>query len=290
MVAVGSATGTRRPARVATSGRALKSRIATVGAWLCMALALLPLVHMFVLVVGNGLAALRPEVLTTVTQGTGGGLLNAILGTFWLTGLASAIAVPLGILGGIYCGETSRGRLVALVRAIANVQAGVPSIIVGYVLYVLLVLDFGWGFSALAGALALAIIMLPYVIRATDLAVGQVPDELREASLALGASHPRTVSGVVMRAALPGIATGVLLALGIAVGETAPLIYTAGWSQYIPSGALVHSSVGYLTYAVWTFISEPFKAANELAYAAALLLMVLVLGLNIVARLVIRRR
>jgi phosphate transport system permease protein len=93
-----------------------------------------------------------------------------------------------------------------------------------------------------------------------------------------------------MRAALPGIATGVLLALGIAVGETAPLIYTAGWSQYIPSGALLHSSVGYLTYAVWTFISEPFKAANELAYAAALLLMVLVLALNVLARLVIRRR
>ncbi len=289
MVAVGSATASR-PARPGTSRRALKSRIAAGGAWLCMALALLPLVHMFVLVVGNGLAALRPEVLTTVTQGTGGGLLNAILGTFWLTGLASAIAVPLGILGGIYCGETSRGRLVALVRAIANVQAGVPSIIVGYVLYVLLVLELGWGFSALAGALALAIIMLPYVIRSTDLAVGQVPDELREASLALGASHPRTVSGVVMRAALPGIATGVLLALGIAVGETAPLIYTAGWSQYIPSGALLHSSVGYLTYAVWTFISEPFKAANELAYAAALLLMVLVLALNVLARLVIRRR
>jgi phosphate transport system permease protein len=289
MVAVGSAAGAR-PARVATSGRALKSRIAVVGAWLCVALALLPLVHVFILVVGNGIGALSLTVLTTDTQGTAGGLLNAILGTFWLTALGSAIAVPLGILGGLFCGETRTGRVVAAVRGVVNVQAGVPSIIVGYVLYVLLVLDLGWGFSALAGGLALAIIMLPYVVRATDLAVGQVPEELREASLALGASHPRTVSGVVMRAAMPGIATGVLLALGIAVGETAPLIYTAGWSQYNPNLALTHVPVGYLTYAVWTFISTPFKAANELAYAAALVLMILVLALNIVARLIVRRR
>jgi phosphate transport system permease protein len=289
-MAAASAVAPARPAAARTSARALKSRVAVIGAWLCVALALLPLVHMFVLVVGQGAAALNLTVLTTVTQGTAGGLLNAILGTFWLAALGTVIAVPLGILGGIFCGETGRGRLVGTVRQVANVLAGVPSIIVGYVLYVLLVLQLGWGFSAIAGGLALAIIMLPYVLRATDLAVGQVPEELREASLALGASHPRTVSGVVMRAALPGIATGVLLALGIAVGETAPLIYTAGWSQYIPTLALTHVPVGYLTYAVWTFISTPFKAANELAYAAALLLMILVLALNVAARLVIRRR
>lgn len=272
------------------SGRTIKNRLAAVAAWACVALALLPLVHMFVLVVGQGASALTLSVLTTVTQGTGGGLLNAILGTFWLVGLGSAIAVPLGVLGGIYCGEAGGGRWVGLVRNTATVLSGVPSIIVGYALFVTLVTYLDWGFSALAGALSLAIIMLPYVLRATDLAVSQVPEELREASLALGASHPRTVAKIVLRSATPGIVTGVLLAMGIAVGETAPLIYTAGWSQYLPTPALTHSAVGYLTYAVWTFISEPYASANALAYTAALLLMILVLALNVVARLAVRRR
>jgi phosphate transport system permease protein len=270
--------------------RRLRSRLAALLAWACVALALLPLGHMLVLVASQGLAALSWRVLTTTSSGTGGGLANAILGTLWLVLLGSAVAVPLGVLGGIYCGETRDGRWVRLVRTSALVLAGVPSIIVGYALFVTLVSGLGWGYSALAGGLALAIIMLPYVLRATDLAVAQVPDELRDASLALGASHPRTVSRVVFRAALPGIGTGVLLALGIAVGETAPLIYTAGWSQYLPTLRLTHAPVGYLTYAVWTFINEPFREANALAYAAALLLMLLVLGLNVAARLTVGRR
>jgi phosphate transport system permease protein len=270
--------------------RYLGGRLAIAGTWGCVAVALLPLLHMFVIVVSNGARALSWRVLTTVTSGTAGGLANAIAGTFLLVGLGAAIVVPLGVLGGTYAGEVRGGGAVALARLAADVLAGVPSIVIGYFGFITMVTWLGWGFSVLAGAVALAMIMLPYVFRATDLAVQQVPDELREASLALGATQVATVRGIVLRAAVPGIATGTLLALGIAVGETAPLIYTAGWSNYMPSLALTHAPAGYLTYVVWTFINEPFASANALAYAAALLLLLLVLALNVTARLAIARR
>lgn len=269
--------------------RYLSSRIAILGTWACVALALVPLVHMFVIVVANGARALSWQIFTTVTSGVAGGLANAISGTLLLVSIGAAIVIPLGVLGGTYAGELRAGRAVALTRLSADVLAGVPSIVVGYFGFVTMVTWLGWGFSLLAGAIALAVIMFPYVFRATDLAVQSVPDELREASLALGATHVATVRGVVLRAASPGIVTGSLLALGIAVGETAPLIYTASWSNYMPTLALTHAPVGYLTYAVWTFINEPFASANALAYCAGLLLMVLVLALNVTARWAIAR-
>jgi phosphate transport system permease protein len=269
--------------------RRVKNRLAIVVAWAFVALGLFPLVHMFVLVVDRGARALSLTLFTEITQGQAGGLANAIVGSLLLVGLAIVFVVPVGVLGGVYVAESRNDARGAIVRGAANVLAGVPSIVVGYFGYVTLVTWLGWGFSAIAGALALVIIMLPYVLRATDLAVQQVPEELREASLALGATQATTVRRVVLRKAVPGIVTGVLLAVGTAVGETAPLIYTAGWSNYLPSLRLTHSPVGYLTYVVWTFINEPFASANQLAYAAALLLVVLVLLLNVAARWAVGR-
>jgi len=270
--------------------RYLQGHLAIAGAWGCVGVALLPLVHMFAIVVTNGERALSWTVFTTVTSGIAGGLANAIAGTFMLVGLGAAIVVPLGVMGGIYASEVREGRTVGAARLAADVLAGVPSIVIGYFGFVTMVTWLGWGFSLLAGSMALAVIMLPYVFRATDLAVQQVSDDLREASLALGATRIATVRGVVLRAATPGIVTGWLLALGIAVGETAPLIYTAGWSNYMPALKLTHAPIGYLTYVVWTFINEPFASANALAYAAGLLLMLLVLTLNVTARWAIARR
>jgi phosphate transport system permease protein len=270
--------------------RRLGTQVAVGGAWACLALALLPLVDMFVLVVQRGAQSLSWTVLTTVTSGVAGGLANAIAGTFLLVGLAVVFVVPLGILGGVYVAERRGGSWVSAARLSANVLAGVPSIVVGYFGFVVMVNWLGWGFSVLAGSIALTIIMLPYVFRAADLAVQQVPDDLREASLALGATQAATVRRVVLRVARRGLLTGVLLAVGIAVGETAPLIYTAGWSNYMPTLGLVHTPAGYLTYVVWSFINEPFASAHALAYAAALLLMLLVLALNVTARLALPRR
>ncbi len=271
-------------------GRKVRNSIAMGVAWLAVAIALFPLGDMAVLVVRRALPALHWKLFVTVTSGTSGGLANAIVGSAMLVGMAAVIAIPIGVLGGTFVAERRTGAFVRVVRLGADVLAGVPSIAVGYFGYVAMVEALGWGFSALAGGICLSLLMLPYVVRTTDFAVSGVSEELRATSLALGVDHATTVRRVVLRAALPGILTGIMLGGGIAVGETAPLIYTAEWSNFLPSGQLTHSPVGYLTYVVWTFINQPFTTAHELAYAAAFLLMVAVLILNIVARQAMARR
>jgi phosphate transport system permease protein len=255
-----------------------------------IAVSLFPLVDILELVVAHGLSALSASLFTQVTNGVAGGLQNAILGTVALVALGLAIATPLGVAAGVYLAEWGGGPLAALFGYLTDVLVGVPSIVVGYFGFVVFVGDLGWGFSWLAGAIALAIVMLPYIVRNTELALAQVPADLREGSLALGITRARTIHAVSLPVALPGILTGVLLAMGIGLGETAPLLYTASWSNYDPSLALTHSPVGYLTYVVWTFIQEPFASSHALAYAAALLLMVGVLLINLAARQLVARR
>ncbi len=246
--------------------------------------ALLVLLSLFGFVFVRGVAAIRPDIFFTVTQGIAGGLANAIAGTLLLVTLAVALVVPVGLGAAIWVTQFAPDRLRIVVRLSIDVLFGVPSIVVGYFLYVALVETAGWGFSLVAGSLALAIIMLPYVYRAADLAFSAVPRDLVEASVALGARPLTTFLRVAFPWALPGTLTGLLIGVGIALGETAPLIYTAGWSNYMPTLAPTHSPVGYLTYVVWTFINEPFKESHQLAYAAAFLLMVGIFVTNFVAR------
>ena len=141
----------------------------------------------------------------------------------------------------------------------------------GYFGYVTTVEWLGWDFSVAAASIVLAMMSIPYICRTTELALRQVSNDLREAAYAVGANDRQVILRICVPAAAPGILTGALLALAISVGETAPLIYTAGWSNYLWDGRLTHSPIGYLTYVIWTFINEPFAAANALAYAAALL-------------------
>lgn len=271
--------------------RRIKDRLMLGLAVLVTAVVMIPVVGIIVLVVRKALPGLSISDLTQVTVGTGGGLANAIVGTLYIVLLGMVIAAPIGILAGIYLGESApNSGFATFVRFTTDVLAGVPSIVIGYFGYVSLVLGLGWGFSTLAGAIALALIGIPYIVRSTEIAFAKVPQGVREASLALGASNAATTWRVSMRMAAPGVTTGILLAISIAVGETAPLLYTAGWSAYMPSLALTHSPIGYLTYVVWTFINVPFAASHHLAYVAALLLLVFVLGLNIVARRVVRQQ
>lgn len=271
--------------------RRLKDRLMLLISVLVTAIVLIPVVGIIWLVVRKALPGFSLSDLTQVTVGTGGGLANAIVGTLYLVLLATVIAAPVGMLAGIFLGEVApHARFASLIRFTTDVLAGVPSIVIGYFGFVTLVLGLGWGFSTLAGAIALALIGIPYIVRSTETAFSKVPQAMREASLALGASEATTTWRISLRMALPGVLTGVLLAISIGVGETAPLIYTANWSSYMPNLALTHSPIGYLTYVVWTFINEPFAAANHLAYVAALLLLILVLTLNIVARQVVRTR
>lgn len=254
---------------------------------LCATLTLLAAIFWFVLV--RGLPALRPQLFVTVTSGISGGLENAIAGTVMLVLVALVMVTFVGFGTGIwltqYAGEGAR----AFVRLLTDVLAGVPSVVVGYFGYVALVKGLGWGFSLAGGALALTIIMLPYVVRGTDLALESVPRELLDGAFALGATRSQVLRTVSWPYALPGILTMLLLAAGIALGETAPLIYTAGWSNYMPTFQLTHAPIAYLTYVIWTFISQPFAESHALAYAAAATLMIMIVVTNVVARAVLDR-
>ncbi|MHB8177255.1 MAG: phosphate ABC transporter permease PstA [Vulcanimicrobiaceae bacterium] len=265
-------------------GAAIASKLWWAASLLALFAVIAVLLSIFWFVAARGFPALRPAILTTVTAGTSGGLLNAIAGTFLLVISGMVMVAIVGLGTAVWMVEFASPRPRALVRFAIDVLFGVPSIVVGYSLYVALVEGLGWGFSLAAGALALAIIMLPYVVRNADLALSAVPRDLREAAIALGARQATAAVSVALPWAVPGILTGFLIATGIAVGETAPLIYTAGWSNFLPSFAPTHSPVGYLTYVVWTFISLPFTASHELAYAAAVLLMLIIFVTNLASR------
>jgi phosphate transport system permease protein len=247
---------------------------------------LAPLFDIIYIVVVNSLPGISLDMLihTTVTNG----ILNAIVGSLFLVVLSSIIAVSLGLFSGIYLSEFG-GRYASIVRFFADVLTGVPSIVVGYFGYIVFVLYLGWGYSALAAALALTIIMLPYITRTTEFALRKVPSEIKEGSYALGASKSATINRISIRYAAPGIITGILIGVSISLGETAPLIYTAYFYNYLPNLSLVHSPVGYLTYVIWAFINEPLTLAHQQAFVSSLILMIFVLCLGLGARFLVAR-
>jgi phosphate transport system permease protein len=278
----------------ARRSRLQRRRILGVSGWALCGLALLLLsiamCWILLMVLIRGITALSPIVFTHVSQGTGGGLLNAIEGTL-LIGVGSMIlAIPFGISCGLYVAQFGHTRWAQLVRFLSDVLVGVPSIVLGYFGYVTMVEGLGWHFSLAAASITIAMLCLPYICRTTELALAQVPAAMKEAAYALGAGDGRVALRISLPTALPGIMTGVLLAFAISIGETAPLIYTAGWSDYLWNGKLTHEPIGYLTYAIWAFINEPFAAANALAYAAAFLVTFFVLLISIAARYVLLRR
>lgn len=276
----------------AAAGRAYGRRLRDFAGWgICgLAFVLLGAAMLWIMamVFLRGFHALTIEVLTHVTEGYAGGLLNAIEGTVLLGVGGILLALPPGLAAGIYMAEFDNGRLAPTIRFLSDVLVGVPSIVIGYFGYVTMVVALGWKFSVTAGSIALAIISLPYICRTAEMAIRQVPRSLREAAYALGASEGQVATGVYLPVALPGVLTGVLLALAISVGETAPLLYTAGWSNYLWTGHLTNEPVGYLTYAIWAFITEPFTGAHALAYAAALLVTIFVLIISILSRLFLK--
>jgi len=282
------------------SGRSGRSRRETrryatnaIG-WVICALAFLliaiPMLDLILTVAVKGASAMSITMFTTTSNGTTGGLLNAIVGTLVLSLGSLIFAVPIGVGAGMYLSEYGQNQFGAVIRFLADTLTGTPSIVLGYFSYITLVIGLGWKFSALAGAITLAIMVVPYLARITELSLRRVPTTMREAAYALGAKDRTVAFRIVLTAALPGVITSVLLSLAISVGETAPLIYTAGWSNYLWTGKLTHEPVGYLTYVIWTFINEPNEKSHALAFAAALLVMLVVLAINISVRLILRKR
>jgi phosphate transport system permease protein len=251
-------------------------------------LALLPLASVLALVAARALPVLSWELLTELPRPVGaggGGLANAIVGSLMLLFVAGAVGVPVGVLAGLYLGELGRGRVASGVRFSLDVLAGMPSIVIGIFVYSLVVVPMR-GFSALAGGMALAILMLPTIARATEEIVRLVPETLREAALALGVPRWRATLRVVVRVAAPGILTGVLLALGRAAGETAPLLFTAFGNRGFGEG--LHAPVASLPQQILVYAISPYQAWHGLAWAAAFLLISLVLLLHLAARLLVR--
>lgn len=218
---------------------------------------------------------------------TGGGVANAIVGTLIIVGLAALIGLPIGVGTGLYLAEYGSGRLGWVVRFVADVMNGTPSIVMGIFAWTWLVKPMG-GFSALAGSLALALLMIPMIARTTEEMVRLVPHSLREAALALGYPRWRTSLRIVARTALAGIVTGCLVGVARIAGETAPLIFTAlGNLNFTTS---VTHPMQTLSLQIYTYATGPFDEWHRLAWAAALVLMGLVLLLSLAARWVLGRR
>lgn len=271
--------------------RRLRNQVAMASIWLAVLVAAVPLVLVVTYLVRRGAGVLDWDFLTAdipiSSRLDGPGMGPAVLGTLLTTGAATAMAVPVGVLAAVYLNEYGGGRrLAATIRFLADIMAGVPSIVMGLFVYTVWVLRYGQ--TGFAGALALSCLMLPIVIRSAETALQLVPDELREASAALGAGTARTILAVVLPAALPGLVSGALLAVARAAGETAPLLFTIG-TVTSSNPSLFEGTNTALAAQIFVNARQPFEGAIDRAWGAALTLILLVFVLTAVARLVARR-
>jgi phosphate transport system permease protein len=256
---------------------------------LSVLVALVPLAFVVFFVVSQGIRSINFNFFTQMPKPVGepgGGMANAIVGTLIVTSLGSLMAIPIGIMSGVYMSEYAGTRFSSVVRFAADTLNGVPSIVIGVFAYGIAVLPFKQ-FSALAGGVALGIMMIPIVARTTEELLLLVPQTMREGALALGASRARAVFTVVIPAALPGIITGIVLSLARIAGETAPLLFTSFNNRFFTTG--LRQPIATLTVQVYTYAISPYADWHQQAWAGALVLVTLVLSCSLLARFATRR-
>jgi phosphate transport system permease protein len=257
---------------------------------LAVVVAVLPLLLILGTLVVKGAGSINFDFFTQmpVPAGeSGGGVAHALVGTLLIVGAACLIGIPIGMAAGIYCAEYPGSRLATITRFVADVLNGTPSIVVGVVAWTLIVAR-QKHFSGFAGSVALAMLMIPMVMRTTEELIKMVPHSLREAALALGYPRWRTSLSIVIRTTLPGIVTGVLLATARIAGETAPLLFTALGSAFMSTD--LNQPMAALPLTVFTYATGPYEEWHRLAWATALVLIIVVLVLSLAARLATRQR
>ena len=270
--------------------RKIKSALAAIIAFICALLVIAPLALVLFHLIRSGASAINWSFFTELPKPVGvagGGMANAIIGSFQLLGLAALVGVPVGVLGGVYLAEYGTARGNFALRFMADVLNGVPSIIWGVVVYGLIVLRFK-SFSAYAGGLALGFIMVPLVTRTTEEVLLLVPAGYREASLALGISRWKTIVHIVMKTALKGIVTAVLLALARVAGETAPLLFTAFGNRFWNHN--LSEPVAALPLQIFSYAISPYDDWHRQAWAGALVLVAMIFLVNLVVRFLTRER
>lgn len=270
--------------------RKIKSSIMVTLTVLCFFIAVIPLFLILFYTITQGISSINWDFFTKMPKPAGevgGGMANALVGTGILIGLASAMGLPVGILSGIYLSENGKSWFARSVRFLTEVLNGIPSIVIGVVAYILVVLPMG-RFSALAGGFALGILMIPLVTRTTEEMMNLIPHSYREAALGLGIPRWKTTLFIILPAAFKGIFTGILLSIARVAGETAPLLFTALGNRFWSTQ--LDQPIASLTVFIYDYAKAPFEDWNRQAWAAALVLIVLVSVLNVLFRFVTRRR
>lgn len=249
------------------------------------------MIGVLLLIVGyvaiRGLGVISLKMLTTVGNTSTGGLLNAIVGTWELVGTGLLLALPVGVFGALYLSEYSTRNTGGALRLFVDVLTSIPSIVLGLFGYLVLVIQLNLGYSLLAGGLTLGVMMIPYIMRISEISFSNVPKETREAAFALGANTMQVSFRLLLVQASVGIMTAILLAVSIAAGETAQLLYTSLFNNDLTT-RFVHEPVAYLTYVVWYSINQPTSYAHQLAYAAALVLVASIFSLLLLSKYISR--